>query len=727
VIFVIFGVWFILLGTRIIVPNLHPHVSSINQVIENFIHIFLILLVLKIYINLSKDDKRVFKWFIVTNIFFFLNDAVFYLFVYLPGNHSHISQEIYSLGKTLLNNTPFIVWLIAIIIFLSKILIRDVMSKRLFFQILPFLIGFNLIVITLFLSPVGFKVSTGTIHNLFSVSGFIIESIIFDIAILCLVYSQNRGISLILSGFIVVITGDFLITYCWMAKIEEIYGYGSLLWFLGMILILWGVLKLTYDKSYNIKLWFRSSGSIKSKVTFWAFGISAASFLLFIIIAWLFSFINKHALIALPVFIMFYSIFVVSLSVLMGKVFEVPFKQIENNIKFMLVSHDRDKIDSDFSIDEFIFLQKVIVNAFKSKEEQDLIRRKFGDYAAEVAHDIASPLNAMSIAVSNLKKRNNVEKDDIALLERAMLSVKDITNNLLANYRNLDEGIYKDLHPDSDNNVPRHILLAPLLINLIENKRIEWTNEPCNISINLSNQSNLLWAYVAPQALSRAVSNLLNNAYESLNKKERNITVTLSQIKNFFELTIKDNGRGIPQQYLEDVLLGKSLKHPGSGMGLSGAKKFLTSINGDLKISSTYEESTTISITLPIADSPIWFSSQIVCNPKTEFIILDDEPSIIMLWQRILTRYNAKGKYFSNIRDFDIWFHTNDNNDVVYLIDYDIKDSMTGMDIIHKYNLSNVYMLTNHAEEPWLQSLARNNTFKLVPKSIINYIQIIYP
>jgi hypothetical protein len=59
----VFGVWVILLGTRVVAPNLHPHVGSINQVIENIIHVLLILLTFKIYQNLSKDDKLVFKWF----------------------------------------------------------------------------------------------------------------------------------------------------------------------------------------------------------------------------------------------------------------------------------------------------------------------------------------------------------------------------------------------------------------------------------------------------------------------------------------------------------------------------------------------------------------------------------------------------------------------------------------------------------------------------------------
>jgi len=718
------GIWIILLGTKVFIPTLQAEVSSTNQIFENIIHVFLIIFAFIMYTRLSEGDKVIFKWFIVTNIFFFINDAIFYLYIYLPANHTHLSKEVYSLGKTLLNNVPFLVWLIAIIVFLSKILIRDIISRQLFFKTLAFLIGFNLIVITLFLLPVGFAVSTETVHNIFLVAGFIIESVIFDLAILCLVYSKNKGVSLILSGFIVVITGDFLITYCWLAKIEELYTYGSLLWLLGMILILWGILLINYEKSYDIKVWFRSNGSIKSRVAFWAFGISATSFLLFFIIASLFSFINRQAFIALPVFIMFYTIFVISLSVFMGKVFEVPFKQIENNINAILINSDKDKIDTNFSIDEFIFLQKFIINAFKSKEEQDLIRKKFSDLAAEVAHDVASPLMAMNIAVSNLK-RNNVERGDIAILEKAMLSVKNITKNLLTNHRHLDGLMCKDLHHNDDGNVPRYIILAPFLVNLVENKQIEWSNDPCDISIKIDETSKMSWANISPLQLSRSISNLLNNAYESLNKVERKINIALTKTDNCFELTIKDNGCGIQTEYLKEVLLGKSLKHTGTGMGMSGAKKYLTSIGGSLSVSSIYKEGTSVSLSLTIANTPSWFSKQISCDAKSSFVVLDDDPSVIMLWQQVITRFKAECKYFLSLSEFDAWFTKNEDKDIIFFIDYDLRDTLTGIEIIQKYDLSNVYMFTNHAEEVWLQELVAKNKFKLVPKSVIPSIEIV--
>jgi signal transduction histidine kinase len=718
-------IWLTLFSIKVFIPNLQDSVSSANQIFESIIHVFLILLGLKIYTKLSAGNKVIFKWFIITNIFFFLNDAVFYLFIYLPVEHIHFSKEIYLLWKILLNNIPFIVWLIAIIIFLSKILIRDIISKQLFFKIMVCLIGFNLIVITLFLLPVGFYVSTETIHNLFLISGFFIESIIFDLAILCLVYSKNKGISLILSGFIVVITGDFLITYCWLAKIEDLYGYGSLLWFLGMILIFWGILSINYYKSYDIKLWFRSNGSIKSKVSFWAFGISATSFLLFFIIAYVFSFISKQAFIALPVFVMFYTIFVICLSVYMGETFEVPFKQIENNINAILINSEKEKIDTNFSIDEFIFLQKFIINAFKSKEEQDLIRKKFGDLAAEVAHDVASPLTAMNIAVSNLKQ-NNVERRDIAILEKAMLSVKNITNNLLVNYRNLDKvSCCKDLHQNDDGNIPRYIILASFLVNLIEAKQIEWSNEPCDISIKVSECIKISWIYVSPLQLSRTISNLLNNAYESLDKNFRKINIALAKKDNYFELTIKDNGCGIPAKYLKDVLLGKSLKHTGTGMGMSGARKYLTSIGGSLSVNSIYKEETCVTLNLPMAGIPVWFSSHISCDAATSFVVLDDDPSVIMLWQQVMARFKAECKYFLSLKEFDSWFQTNENTNTIFLVDYDLRDSLSGIEIIQKYGLNNVYMCTNHAEEIWLQEIVVNNKFKLVPKSVIPSVQIV--
>lgn len=58
-------------------------------------------------------------------------------------------------------------------------------------------------------------------------------------------------------------------------------------------------------------------------------------------------------------------------SIFIGQAFETPFKKIAQNIEALMLSNNKKQLDSNFSIDEFIYLQKFIEDAYKIKEERD--------------------------------------------------------------------------------------------------------------------------------------------------------------------------------------------------------------------------------------------------------------------------------------------------------------------------------------------------------------------
>ncbi|MFC3908064.1 hypothetical protein ACFORL_03090 [Legionella dresdenensis] len=109
----------------------------------------------------------------------------------------------------------------------------------------------------------------------------------------------------------------------------------------------------------------------------WSVGTSLSSFLLFFLMAYLFSAIDKQLLLGLPIFILFYSIIVVVFSVIMGKRFEAPFKQIAANIEHLMLQNDKSKVDDNFSTQEFVFLQQFIFNAFEIKEKKEQAKQEF--------------------------------------------------------------------------------------------------------------------------------------------------------------------------------------------------------------------------------------------------------------------------------------------------------------------------------------------------------------
>ncbi|MDQ5920113.1 MAG: Histidine kinase [Pseudomonadota bacterium] len=350
--------------------------------------------------------------------------------------------------------------------------------------------------------------------------------------------------------------------------------------------------------------------------------------------------------------------------------------------------------------------------------------------AAEVAHDIGSPIATMGIAIHNLRKLN-IDNQHIDLLAGSMRSVKSIADNLLNRYRNMDELLYQEEHcmPD-DTKAPRYILLSSLITNIVENKKSEWSNMPCNISLDISSSSKLCFALISPLELSRALSNLLNNAYESLDKAERNILVSLSTIDNNFSLIISDNGAGIPTNKIDEVLAGKSLKHSGKGLGLSSAKRYFESIGAHLAIESIVTQGTTIKVTMPAAKNPAWFFTTITYTKNSVLAILDDDPSIIMLWQQLLiNELGIPYKFFIDVTEFKKWYSSELeenpklNQNIVLLVDYDLHhNNITGIDIIEEFNIEHAYIFSTHAEIAWLQNQALEKSLKLAPKTLIEHI-----
>lgn len=157
------------------------------------------------------------------------------------------------------------------------------------------------------------------------------------------------------------------------------------------------------------------------------------------------------------------------------------------------------------------------------------------DLAAQVAHDIRSPLAVMEMNLQILSK--NVPKDKTIMLREAIQSVRDIANNLLDRYRGKKSelGYEKEYILINDNcHSSRPILLFSLIESVISQKRHEWQHHSCELSFTYSPESKFKWINIAPHELKCILSNLLNNAYEALTENGK-VHVTLETINSLFQ------------------------------------------------------------------------------------------------------------------------------------------------------------------------------------------------
>lgn len=309
-----------------------------------------------------------------------------------------------------------------------------------------------------------------------------------------------------------------------------------------------------------------------------------------------------------------------------------------------------------------------IINDYKTHE----VEIELGKKSIQIAHDIGSPISSIEFAVGNLKK-HNTHNGNVELLEESVKMLRGISSNLLSKYRGgniLNSSI-------DDESIPRFFILSTLIQHLIKIKEFEWKIRKYTIKYIFDEESSTKWCYAALSELKTKLSNILNNAYESLDKDNGLIEIELTIENKAFLLIIHDNGIGIPENKIAGVLNGESLKHSGKGIGLSSAKEYFRTLNGQLELKSYINKGTKITIRIPIIKNPAWSPMAIKCNVNSTFIIVDDDPSMHMLWQQKTGMKNLKLKLFINVIDFFEWSKLQVNmKQFVYIIDYNLNDKI---------------------------------------------------
>jgi signal transduction histidine kinase len=117
---------------------------------------------------------------------------------------------------------------------------------------------------------------------------------------------------------------------------------------------------------------------------------------------------------------------------------------------------------------------------------------------------------------------------------------------------------------------------------------------------------------VAPQDIGRVLLNLYNNAFYSVNEKKKHldgtfeptVEVSTKRVGNRIELSVRDNGSGIPQKVLDKIFQPFFTTKPagaGTGLGLSLSYDIITKTHGgDLKVNSKEGEFAEFVIELPV-------------------------------------------------------------------------------------------------------------------------------
>jgi signal transduction histidine kinase len=182
----------------------------------------------------------------------------------------------------------------------------------------------------------------------------------------------------------------------------------------------------------------------------------------------------------------------------------------------------------------------------------------------------------------------------IASLEKRLSMIERLTNQILE----------KPITPPLSAEEGVHSL--PINDFLRERTKQLWTNEPYKfVSLKLTlGLDNLATVRASPEWLRRALDIVVDNAVDATaGLPERKIVIGSQRRGNCAEISIADNGHGIPPD-VQERLFREPIKKPqgakGQGIGLLLAQMIVQTYGGAISCRETGQTGTTMVISLPL-------------------------------------------------------------------------------------------------------------------------------
>ncbi len=367
-------------------------------------------------------------------------------------------------------------------------------------------------------------------------------------------------------------------------------------------------------------------------------------------------------------------------------------------------------------------------------EKESTASRTLAETSKQVAHDIRSPLSALSMVTSTLK---DLPEEKRLLIRNSVQRINDIANDLL------QKGTPDKVATNSGNfekkqavNVNKLSLeFIPVIVDmLVSEKRMQFREHAgIDIDVDLSDSFGA-FSNVDSGELKRVISNLVNNAVEAFNESKGRVVVGVTKGNSKVEIFVRDNGKGIPEHVLKKlgelgVTNGKDGTSSGSGLGVYHAKKTIESFGGKFKIDSEVGQGTTMRMILPMADTPAWFADKIDLTGKSMLVSLDDDISIHQIWAGRLSSLGALQINHLKIQSGDV-FHKYVSENInllrstLFLVDFELlNQTRTGLDLIEGLGLEKYAILvTSRYEEKDIQTRAARIGLKLLPKSLAGFV-----
>ncbi len=267
-------------------------------------------------------------------------------------------------------------------------------------------------------------------------------------------------------------------------------------------------------------------------------------------------------------------------------------------------------------------IEQTLAN-LKSTQSQLIQSEKMaslGELTAGIAHEIQNPLNF----VNNFSEVNTeliqelVEEVDKGNTSEVKAIAKDIKENeQKINHHgkradSIVKGMLQHSQSSSGKKVPTDINKLADEYSRLAYHGIRAKDKSFNATLKTDFDKSIGNINIIPQDIGRVILNLINNAFYAVDEKKKQeadggeptVSVSTKKINGKVEISVRDNGKGIPQKVLDKIFQPFFTTKPtgqGTGLGLSLSYDIVKAHGGELKVETKEGEGAEFIIQLPVA------------------------------------------------------------------------------------------------------------------------------
>lgn len=361
-----------------------------------------------------------------------------------------------------------------------------------------------------------------------------------------------------------------------------------------------------------------------------------------------------------------------------------------------------------------------LVDGFHRKFVNDEKQKVLSLQACQVAHDMRTPLSVLKCYFETPPDQSDTDFIECKnAARRSVYRLIDMSNDLV-------DFAKADKIKKSVTDVTNYVLKNTIT-------QAEKNAEKSRVNI-INKTKDILSANVDKNRLERVLDNLIQNAIQATEEGGTIVLNAQSGPNNDLVITIEDNGCGMSEETLHSIFerFYTSGKKGGTGLGLTYCKKVIDAHGGKIKVKSKAGSGTVFTIILPdcvIAKKPLlpekesprnFLKNIEFCNRR--FLIADDDPEVIFLWKKIITKAKGHIEYSSEcIESVQKDNNINYKNIDAAIVDFEFKgQEKTGIDLIKSLKdagIEEVHLCTGYNDDPEVREQALEaGVTSIIPK-----------